>query len=941
MSRIFRGLTALGTFVVLLVAVPYALLRFVGRPWPSEMPTLHTIWHSIARGDISDSTVIKALAIAVWISWARLAVSVLIELVARLARRPAPRVVALGSSQQWAGALVAAIVLLIGSMPRASASTTASPAARPIPAGLLVTDSTGGWFAQHESSNQESSNDSSPTLVTVLPSSHSVVVVRGDTLSGIAESEFGDERTWPTLWEANQGRSFGTRTFTDPNLILPGWELLIPDDTATAPVVESPIAPAIAPPVVQGAPPTDAGATPVPSTVLSTVPTNVPTPVPTTTVPTTVPAKAMPDLSIAEYDGGPSSSAIHDESSHGALAGGLGSAMLLAAGVVGGLAVRRRRQLRGAPVLARIPEPTRELVITETLLRGLDADSRIARLDIALRALAGELVELAPGAAVLAVLLGDDDAIEVLLTMPAPHAPAPWESIADDRWLLPAHVDLVSLSERSRRVSQPCPALVHLGCTPARSGTGQAQLFVDLEAMGLLAVDAAQPHAANVVRAIAAGVALSPLSEIAHLVTCGLTEAHLGRASFTAPTLDAALDLAAGVIGTTATTTSAALSTFTLRARNQGGEAWEPAIVVAAEGLERHAIGEVDDDLLRLTSVAGRGLAVVVDRAVVGARWRLEQLAHHWVLQPLGLVVTPVGVTTSDLAFVQALLDESDRPMLCPEPDDSGANGAINPSDAFVEPAWSLMVRLLGPVEVCDRAQRAAEFERSKALELVVWLSQHRERSTRTAARTALWELNVRDATFANVVSDSRRSLGRLVATGDSEGTEWILRTLTEQLPLHALVITDAELLAQRLDFARAQQPVDAIETLRPGLSLVRDGAFFGTSYLWPDAEGITTRLTLLVTSAASVLASHYLSLGDTDGVFWATGQGLRALAGHEELIALRMRAHAVHGDLAGVRQEWESYERALIADPWSSGDPSPKLVNLRRELLSLTLLHA
>ena len=52
------------------------------------------------------------------------------------------------------------------------------------------------------------------------------------------------------------------------------------------------------------------------------------------------------------------------------------------------------------------------------------------------------------------------------------------------------------------------------------------------------------------------------------------------------------------------------------------------------------------------------------------------------------------------------------------------------------------------------------------------------------------------------------------------------------------------------------------------------------------------------------------------------------------------MRAHATHGDLAGVRQEWESYERALIADPWSSGDPSPKLVNLRRELLSLTLLH-
>jgi hypothetical protein len=67
----------------------------------------------------------------------------------------------------------------------------------------------------------------------------------------------------------------------------------------------------------------------------------------------------------------------------------------------------------------------------------------------------------------------------------------------------------------------------------------------------------------------------------------------------------------------------------------------------------------------------------------------------------------------------------------------------------------------------------------------------------------------------------------------------------------------------------------------------------------------------------------------------------LKVLAGHEELIALRMRAHAAHGDLAGVRQEWESYERALIADPWSAAEPAPKLVALRRELLSMALQHS
>ena len=57
-------------------------------------------------------------------------------------------------------------------------------------------------------------------------------------------------------------------------------------------------------------------------------------------------------------------------------------------------------------------------------------------------------------------------------------------------------------------------------------------------------------------------------------------------------------------------------------------------------------------------------------------------------------------------------------------------------------------------------------------------------------------------------------------------------------------------------------------------------------------------------------------------------------LPGHEELIGLRMQAHARAGDHAGVRQEWESYERVINADPWSDGEPAPKLVDVRRRLL-------
>jgi two-component SAPR family response regulator len=347
----------------------------------------------------------------------------------------------------------------------------------------------------------------------------------------------------------------------------------------------------------------------------------------------------------------------------------------------------------------------------------------------------------------------------------------------------------------------------------------------------------------------------------------------------------------------------------------------------------------VDDDLVNLSAGGGRGLALVVDREVSGARWRVVQRERSWRLEPLGIEFTPVGLTATDVARVRILLDEADRSVVVDEAVNNPMFVVATAAAPFSEPEWPLMVRLLGAVDVVDRRGNTVEFERSKALELVVWLSQHRERSTRNGARTALWEANVRDATFANVVSDARRALARLVPP--PHGEEWIGRTLTEQLPLHTPITTDADLLQARLTHARGQTSADAIATLRPGLELIRDIPFAGTSFLWPDAEGITSQLTLLVTNAAALLGTHYLSMGDVEGVFWATGQGLKVLAGHEELIGLRMRAHGRHGDIAGVRQVWAEYERALDADTWSDGQPAAKLVALRRELLAPALIQA
>jgi two-component SAPR family response regulator len=156
-----------------------------------------------------------------------------------------------------------------------------------------------------------------------------------------------------------------------------------------------------------------------------------------------------------------------------------------------------------------------------------------------------------------------------------------------------------------------------------------------------------------------------------------------------------------------------------------------------------------------------------------------------------------------------------------------------------------------------------------------------------------------------------------------------------DALPLHEGVVTDLDLVDRALSTARLQPPDLAIETLRSALPWITGVPFEGTSYLWSDAEGISSELVLRAITLTNALADHCLSVGDIDGVFEATSRGLQVLPAHEDMIAVRMRAYAQIGDRAGVRHEWESYERAIVGDPWSDGEPSDRMHDLRRELMT------
>ncbi len=665
----------------------------------------------------------------------------------------------------------------------------------------------------------------------------------------------------------------------------------------------------------------------------------------------------------------------------------LGAAAMLSAGVLTLLAVRRRTQLRRARPRASLSAPSTGPAATERALRAIDVGERFARVETAIRAVAMPLVDR--GERVLAAFVGPEGGLE-LRTTGSVVLPAPWEGDGSV-WHLAASTPLELLADDARSVGPPCPTLVQLG-----TDDDGRDVYVDLEAAEAIEVGGPGVHADAIVAAIAATLAGSLLAEVTTLVGLGVAdEAFLGHRRYV-PVSDGqrAFEASSAAIGSTG---SAGTPTFELRATGTATETWEPAVVLigASAGTvtvpnERTGLAVVsaspihgpssrlapDGDTwalqpsgIRLTPVglaaddiaALSELVTVVDpepavapEPRVDPEARFDAASEPEPTHDVSLRLDHAGLDDHTIIagphdYLDGPPDGQDRPGEPEQPDliddvnddliDEGPVGDVDGESSTVvappPPSHGLLVRMIGPVGVVDREGNEVAFERSKTRELVAWLATHRERSTRSAARTALWELDVRDATFANVVSEARRSLARLVEP--PEGDEWVGRTMTDALPLHDLVLSDVDLLRHALDAARLQPPTQAVATLAPAVSLIAGIPFEGTSYLWPDSEGITSNFVLLATTATTELAAHCLSIGDIEGVFSATARGLQVLPGHEELIGLRMEAHARAGDHAGVRQEWESYERVINGDPWSDGEPAPKLVELRRRLLNPT----
>lgn len=332
-----------------------------------------------------------------------------------------------------------------------------------------------------------------------------------------------------------------------------------------------------------------------------------------------------------------------------------------------------------------------------------------------------------------------------------------------------------------------------------------------------------------------------------------------------------------------------------------------------------------------ITERVGRSIAIVHDDDVASNHptirrssdgcldTGLKMVSGEWRLLPADVAIRPVGSDFDEISSVKALLGERIEPIVV-EP--------IIESDPDI--TWTFMACVLGPPRVVDTTFNPVRFERGKAEELVIWLAFHPEQRRRSLARSALWLSPVQDATFSNITAAARRSLNAVRIP--VEGEPWVGITMSDELPLADGVVTDVDMLRQAVSHARLYPEDSGIEYLRRALELVRGVPFAGSTYTWSDGIGVCGEAATLVVRASMMMAEMCQENGDIAGVYWATAKGLLALPGHEELVAMRLRAQAAQGDRIAMKAEWESFRRALASE-WGDAEPSSRMMDEWRRL--------
>jgi DNA-binding SARP family transcriptional activator len=878
------GLAALAATGVLVVGVPAALALIVGWPLPHAVPAPADLYRALVTGSIPDEFFGKALAVLGWLYWAQFLVCLAAEITAARRGRLARRIPLGGWNQAIAARLIGALLLLGPAPGPARPVASAASPARPSPVVATTTVPEAG--DQHAAEQAEARRPAAALPV--------YVVAPRDTLWGIAERFLDDPYRWRELFQLNQGRPLphppGGR-FTNPDLIYPGQELLLPADATGRPATRPPRRPQA--PAGTGRPRPHPDGQAQPTSTLTPEATRPPPPT-REAPPATGPASTGPPPVTTPL--GESA----DREPAPAVATALAVGGLLAVGTLAVLARRRRRQQRYRQPGRRIRLPTGAAARIEQRLRAAAEPETAAFLDAALPAMAAGLqrAELPPPT-VQAVQLGPAT-LEVLLREPSDTAPPPFAATDDGRrWTLPRQVPVRELEAAAGDAVAPLPALVTIGTSDA------GQLLVNLEAAGMTALVGPPTATRPLLDAMAVELATAASSGFVQILLVGFgPELDLLERVRRTDSLDEALpelEQQAHEAGELVDRLGCG-SVLGGRVAGAAADSWTPTVVLLAQPPAPAALQR----LAALTAHPSRStVAAVLSGDADQAAWRLQVSETNVRVPALDLKLRPQRLRPDEYAAIGALLSAA--------ADVEGVAPSTPPYDTLQPPAAAgleeaaVEVRILGRVELAG----AGKIERSKAIELIAYLALHPQGATPDELWEALWpERPVNRGTLHTTVTAARSGLGRA-----PDGTRYLPDAHDGHYRLSPQVCLDwARFSALVADGEGSGQ--NGLDALRMALELVRGVPLTpptGRGYEWAVVH--RTEMETTIAEVAERLALRCLDLGDHSAANWAARRGLLASPYDERLYRLLMRAADAAGNPAGVDAVWTELLSVLDAD--------------------------
>ncbi len=780
----------------------------------------------------------------------------------------------------------------------------------------------------------------SPAAMIAADGSHTYTVVRGDTLTGIAEDELGDGNRYREIYDLSRDIvQPGHRQLTDPNLILPGWTLEIPGTVAT-PAVAPPVAtpPVEQPEVTQpSTPPTNSTAAvppttsaPTETTTRTATPINVPVTVPTTV---TTPTSWPPPVSNE-----PAASSGHDRSTNRvSLLAGIGSSLVLATAVGARMMKYRRARISRGLRPSRLVENNADNI--RTIVRAGDLPFT-SWASYELGALALRLDPRDITGAPEAIELSQTTGIEILWDTEQPDAPAPWR-VADGGWAWRLAYDEDAHTPKVERCS-PLPALVTIGTREGR------QLLLDLEAYGTVGVCGPGDLVDGLLRSIATELAVSETIANSYLDLVGfdLPAEHLGnRVRHT--TIDEAAGYLKAFNGSIEEAITAGGFDTTFLARLGDTPPIEASIVIVGRN--------VGDACSLIKTPARRGVAVVFagEHPDAGARIRINcdgtariddlgvdftaaQLAHEAsvaideaMAELIELVEPPRETVETDEARedrfevvvpsgedADADPDADDIEILFPiESDTDGARAECCADD------WpEVIVRVIGEPSVPSRP----DLGRRETIATVL-LACHAKPLPSSMLQDAVYADRATEShTVENVVTAMRKQLGKF-----ADDTAVLPRTnrAIGKLALDPRVQTDVQLLQQALESAREMSSAEALMTLDRAHRLIAGPPFDAKDYSWAHDQHFVSEATEVVAEATIELVDRALELDMIDVARHATRRAFRALNCHESLYRARMKVEHHAGNLPGVRAAYDELCRELATVDSQPAKPTDELL--------------